>query len=416
MSQQNLPEPDTTALNVLFEHPSLSCRDRESLCEAMRDSRLCDLPFHKETCEQENVIKTHILSGNYTEMLHGLKLATPNIGIEWDRQRYTGHSGVKHTFLTLVLSDIRCGVKIQMVHELLRLGASANATASNGLSPMTAAIIGFGTQEHKYRSWIHAVVDSTSYQVGEDDDDNDDEDPSYEAASDNALREQHYKLKTDGLKILTQLLEAGADVNNGDATLMETPLIAAARRNSLVCAEFLLSKRAKPDGHYLRKGSAPDSEIKRGELFGTDRALIWDEGAFTPMRMAIINSDPRMVHMLLAWGANANTETERGLTPLHFAALALQFAAHEHYSYDESQKSVKVQMEIVAILIANKAVERDGGAGAAGARARVRDDRLSLTSRRIPPSDILRGKGDVHLAEFLLTLLDMESLVAEQYA
>jgi ankyrin repeat protein len=370
-----------SALDATFEAPGLTCRDREAICDAhpqLKISGLCQTRFHLEQCKQEDEIKKQILSGNYREMLDGLKRATPSIGIEWDKQRHTG-PGVHHTLLTFCLSDVRCKLKIQMVHELLRLGASANATASNGLSPMTAAIIGFSTEDVKYSSWIHCVADM--YPISH--------------IGVQASLVEHSKLKIEGVQILTKLLDAGADVNNNDATLMETPLIAAARRNSIPCAEFLLSKGAKPDGHYSRRDYyASETNIDRH--FG-DRVLLWDPGKFTPMRMAIINSDPRMVHILLSWGADANKENEQALTPLHFAALALQLAAHSDFAINDRQWRIKTEMTVIALLIEFDAVE-----------TRSSPVLFNSSTRVITASDLLEEKGDIHLANFVETTLAMK--------
>jgi len=399
----NSSEPYTSAIHPISATPALSCRDREAMCSVnqhLRSMGMCETASHLEQCKQEKEIKIQILSKNFTEMLVGLKLATPNIGIEWDKQRHTAldayqtSKGVRHTLLTFCLTHAPIDKRIQMVDELLRLGASPSQTASNGLSPMTAAIIGFGSRDddadyrdYQYRRSIHGEVDLPSYEPGEVNVDEDD-------LMEHAHKGLHYDLKTVGLKVLNQLLKAGADVDNENATLMETPLIAAARMNSIPCAKFLLSAGADPDRHYSRRYPVPKNDIER--YFG-DWALFWKPAQFTAMRRAIINADPRMVRILLDAGANANKATEEFLTPLHFAALSLQLEAHLPYPAlppFNQQKSIVSELTIINLLIKFKATITPS-----------RPVLFNSSSHRITASDILTEKGDIHLANFLSILL-----------
>ena len=93
-------------------------------------------------------------------------------------------------------------------------------------------------------------------------------------------------------KIITELLDAGADPN-AQNKLGKTPLHVSSSR-----------KRSKTLQYFLRRGADVNARDRKGR---------------TPLHTVILNT--RGIHLLVAAGADINAKMPDGRTPLHFAAL-----------------------------------------------------------------------------------------------
>ena len=109
----------------------------------------------------------------------------------------------------------------------------------------------------------------------------------------------HYAAERNNLKLLKEMVEAGAFI---DATneLLQTPLITAVEYENREAAIYLLDNGASIHFH--------------------------DHEGYTPLHMATIDNDMKMVKLLLERGANLNSVTDDGETPLHHAC---QYGSHK---------------------------------------------------------------------------------------
>jgi ankyrin repeat protein len=105
---------------------------------------------------------------------------------------------------------------------------------------------------------------------------------------------------------ITQLVEAGADVNRADA-LGLTPLMNAATEGNLDVVTLLLRKGADVNAISL----PPHFKVKNGTI-----AL----GSFTPLVLASSLGPVTVVKTLIDAGADVNAKEARGLTPLMYAS------------------------------------------------------------------------------------------------
>jgi ankyrin repeat protein len=108
---------------------------------------------------------------------------------------------------------------------------------------------------------------------------------------------------------ITQIVEAGVDVNAADMAAGFSPLILASALGNTNAARLLLGKGARVN----TVSSPPGVTVKNGTI-----AL----GRFTPLLIASTYGPADLVKLLLDAGADVNARDARGMTPLMMAVAA----------------------------------------------------------------------------------------------
>uniref|UniRef100_A0A9J8DF41 Ankyrin 1, erythrocytic b n=1 Tax=Cyprinus carpio carpio TaxID=630221 RepID=A0A9J8DF41_CYPCA len=226
----------------------------------------------------------------------------------------------------------------RMVKVLLDKGAKANARALNGFTPLHIAC-----KKNHMRSMDLLLKHSASL----------------EAVTESGLTPLHVAAFMGHLNIVKSLLQRGASPNASNVvrTKVETPLHMAARAGHCEVAQFLLQNNAQVDakakddqtplhcaarmGHkelvklLLEHKANPDSATTNGltplhvavhhnnldvvkllvSKGGSPHITIWDA-----LHIAAKQNQLEVASSLLQYGANANSESLQGITPLHLAS------------------------------------------------------------------------------------------------
>ncbi|MFT4327410.1 MAG: ankyrin repeat domain-containing protein [Wolbachia pipientis] len=133
--------------------------------------------------------------------------------------------------------------------------------------------------------------------------------------------------KGENIQQITELIEAGANINAVTTVQKETPLHIAVRYGHKEVAELLLNKGANVNAVERRKWTPLHTAVKSGKVEVAE--LLLDRGAnvnavdnldMTPLHFALKYNREELVRLLLDRGANVNAVDKKGRTPLSIVA------------------------------------------------------------------------------------------------
>ncbi len=133
--------------------------------------------------------------------------------------------------------------------------------------------------------------------------------------------------KGENIQQITELIEAGANINAVTTVQKETPLHIAVRYGHKEVAELLLNKGANVNAVERRKWTPLHTAVKSGKVQVAE--LLLDRGAnvnavdnldMTPLHFALKYNREELVRLLLDRGANVNAVDKKGRTPLSIVA------------------------------------------------------------------------------------------------
>ncbi|OAB82242.1 ankryin [Wolbachia endosymbiont of Laodelphax striatellus] len=133
--------------------------------------------------------------------------------------------------------------------------------------------------------------------------------------------------KGENIQQITELIEAGANINAVTTVQKETPLHIAVRYVHKEVAELLLNKGANVNAVERRKWTPLHTAVKSGKVEVAE--LLLDRGAnvnavdnldMTPLHFALKYNREELVRLLLDRGANVNAVDKKGRTPLSIVA------------------------------------------------------------------------------------------------
>ncbi|AGJ98777.1 Ankyrin repeat domain protein [Wolbachia endosymbiont of Drosophila simulans wNo] len=133
--------------------------------------------------------------------------------------------------------------------------------------------------------------------------------------------------KGENIQQITELIEAGANINAVKIEQKETPLHIAIRYGHKEVAEFLLNEGANINALERRKWTPLHTAVKSGKMEVAE--LLLDRGAnvnavdnldMTPLHFALKYNREELVRLLLDRGANVNSVDKKGRTPLSIVA------------------------------------------------------------------------------------------------
>ncbi len=133
--------------------------------------------------------------------------------------------------------------------------------------------------------------------------------------------------KGENIQQITELIEAGANINAVTTVQKETPLHIAVRYGHKEVAELLLDRGANVNAVERRKWTPLHTAVKSGKMEVAE--LLLDRGAnvnavdnldMTPLHFALKYNREELVRLLLDRGANVNAVDKKGRTPLSIVA------------------------------------------------------------------------------------------------
>lgn len=131
----------------------------------------------------------------------------------------------------------------------------------------------------------------------------------------------------ENIQQITELIEAGANINAVTIGQKETPLHIAVRYGHKEVAELLLNEGANINALERRKWTPLHTAVKNGKMEVAE--LLLDRGAnvnavdnldMTPLHFALKYNREELVRLLLDRGANLNAVDKKGRTPLSIVA------------------------------------------------------------------------------------------------
>lgn len=133
--------------------------------------------------------------------------------------------------------------------------------------------------------------------------------------------------KGENIQQITELIEAGANINAVTTVQKETPLHIAVRYGHKEVAELLLNEGANVNAVERRKWTLLHTAVRSGKVEVAE--LLLDRGAnvnavdnidMTPLHFAVKYVQEELVELLLEKGASVNAVDKKGRTPLSIVA------------------------------------------------------------------------------------------------